>query len=251
MPSDTAPFPYVDKQTRVIGYVRVSTQDQASDLDKQAARIRDECDRRGLTPIMIYEDVGSAMHPDALARDGLRGALDHARREQLPLVVTHRSRVSRLADGPERIAREHGVWIVCIDAGFAPVSAVPTPAGMRDQRFAERVADRTRKALDGRKAKRGALGNPNLAAARRSAAIAKIVKRDDLVRKIVRILRLKDPTGRLPARAVVDILNDEGLLSGTERHWTMGSIRRPLRAAREQILLENEASDELETKGFS
>lgn len=240
-----------DNRRKVIGYIRVSTPQQALDLDKQASKIRRACEQQGMVPVAIYEDVASGMDADTLSRDGLRDALDLARQQQLPLVVTDRTRISRINGAVERIIQEREVSIISIDDGFLPLSAMPSPGSLQGQRFAEKLADRTKKALGKRRAQGVRLGNPNLAAARPAAAIAKKVKSDDCIREIVKILREEEQTGKLTDRERVELLNRRGVLSGGGRPWTLSGIRRPRRAAREQMALEDEVAEELDAIGFT
>ena len=63
--------------TRVLGYVRVSTLDQAESgagLDAQEASIRAECERRGWALLEVLRDEG--LSGKGLERPGLRTALE-------------------------------------------------------------------------------------------------------------------------------------------------------------------------------
>ena len=80
----------------VIGYVRVSTEEQGlsgAGLQAQRAAIIAECERRGWELIEIAEDVGSGKN---LKRPGIRAALDTlAAGDASALVVAKLDRLSR------------------------------------------------------------------------------------------------------------------------------------------------------------
>jgi DNA invertase Pin-like site-specific DNA recombinase len=81
---------------RVIGYVRVSTEEQGlsgAGLQAQRQAIIAECERRGWKLVQIAEDVGSGK---SLKRPGIRAALDVlAAGEASALVVAKLDRLSR------------------------------------------------------------------------------------------------------------------------------------------------------------
>lgn len=89
----------------VVGYIRVSTQDQATrgaSLETQAAKIRKWAENHGLTLAETYEDRGvSATKSD---RPGLLAALDRVCRDKGVLVVYSLSRIARSVGDAERIA---------------------------------------------------------------------------------------------------------------------------------------------------
>ena len=82
---------------RVIGYVRVSTEEQGmsgAGLQAQRAAIIAECERRGWTLVEIAEDVGRSGKD--LKRPGIRAALDMlAAGDASALVVAKLDRLSR------------------------------------------------------------------------------------------------------------------------------------------------------------
>jgi site-specific DNA recombinase len=80
-----------------IGYLRVSTKDQADDgvsLDAQLERIKAFCKMNGYTLTKVYRDEGlSGKRSDN--RPGLQAALDHACQDKAILVIYSLSRMSR------------------------------------------------------------------------------------------------------------------------------------------------------------
>jgi DNA invertase Pin-like site-specific DNA recombinase len=109
------------KDSRVIGYVRVSTEDQGESgagLESQREAIVAECERRGWQLVAIEEDVLSGRD---LRRPGLLRALDECRQRRVDgIVVAKLDRLSRsLVDfaGLLMQAREGGWNVVALDLG--------------------------------------------------------------------------------------------------------------------------------------
>ncbi|MGA2932232.1 MAG: recombinase family protein, partial [Acidimicrobiales bacterium] len=82
----------------VVGYVRVSTDEQATSglgLDAQRAAIDDECSRRGWELVEVYEDAG-ASGKTIVGRPALQEALEAVRSHRAgALVVAKLDRLSR------------------------------------------------------------------------------------------------------------------------------------------------------------
>ncbi len=120
----TDPLVFVDRVGnggRVIGYVRVSTEEQGSSgagLDAQRAAIRAECERRGWALVRVEEDVLSAR---TMNRPGLRSALESCRSGEVDgVVVAKLDRLSRsIVDFGNLLeeARRRGFNVVALDLG--------------------------------------------------------------------------------------------------------------------------------------
>lgn len=107
--------------TKVVGYVRVSTDRQGDSglgLDAQRQAIRDECQRRGWQLAAIHEDILSGK---TMQRPELQAALEQCRTGQAAgIVVAKLDRLSRsIIDfaGIAAEAREGGWNIVALDLG--------------------------------------------------------------------------------------------------------------------------------------
>jgi len=153
----------------VIGYVRVSTDEQADSglgLKAQRAAIEDECARRGLELLAVYEDAGvSAKTTD---RPALRAALEDLERGQGDaLMVAKLDRLTRSvhdATGLMLQAEREGWGLVALDVNVDTT----TPAGLAMAQilsvFAELerrlIGQRTRDALAVKKAQGVKLGRP-------------------------------------------------------------------------------------------
>ena len=117
--------------TQVVGYVRVSTDEQASSglgLDAQRAAISDECRRRGWELVEVFEDAG-ASGKSMVGRPALQEALDAVRSHAAgALVVAKLDRLSRsLLDFAALMedARKEGWALVILDLGVDTT----TPSG--------------------------------------------------------------------------------------------------------------------------
>lgn len=115
---------------RVLGYVRVSTEEQADNgagLDAQRAAIRAECERRGWELVELIEDGGYSAKN--LKRPGIQGAISRLKGgEADALVVAKLDRLSRsLIDFAGLMAQAQGEgWgLVALDLGVD----TSTPSG--------------------------------------------------------------------------------------------------------------------------
>jgi DNA invertase Pin-like site-specific DNA recombinase len=185
----------------VIGYVRVSTEEQADSglgLEAQRAAIRAECTRRGWELATIYEDAG-ASGKSLKGRPALAEALSALETGQAAaLVVAKLDRLSRsLLDfaGLMVLAQAQHWNLVALDLGID----LSTPAGefmanvMASAAQWERriISQRTRDSLAVVKARGGRLGRV-------------VVVPAPVVRRIVR-LRQKGTT----MQAIADTLNSQ------------------------------------------
>jgi DNA invertase Pin-like site-specific DNA recombinase len=156
--------------TRAVGYVRVSTDEQAAHghgLAAQRAAIRAECDRRGWDLVeIIGEDRGAS--GKSLDRAGLRRATSRMdRHDGDVLVVAKMDRLSRsVAQGAEVMdqAKRRGWSLVALDFGLDTT----TPAGemvanviLSTAQYERRlIGERTKAGLASARAKGVRLGRP-------------------------------------------------------------------------------------------
>jgi DNA invertase Pin-like site-specific DNA recombinase len=167
--------------TKVIGYVRVSTEEQAGSglgLEAQRTAIVAECERRGWTIVELIEDAG--VSAKTLVRPGMARALELlSRSEAGVLVVAKLDRATRsVMDAANLLTRsQHEGWkLVALDLGLDPT----TPAGELVATIMAAVAQwerraigaRTREALATKRAQGIRLGRPSVLPA---AVVARIV----------------------------------------------------------------------------
>jgi DNA invertase Pin-like site-specific DNA recombinase len=168
--------------TKMVGYVRVSTDEQAGSglgLDAQRAAIQAECHRRGWTLVEMVEDAGFSAK--TMTRPGMTRALDLlARGEAGGMVVAKLDRATRSTiDAANLLARsEREGWkLVALDLGLDPT----TPAGELVATIMAAVAQwerraigvRTREALAVKRAQGIKLGRPKVLDA---GVVARIVR---------------------------------------------------------------------------
>lgn len=202
---------------KVIGYVRVSTEEQTlsgAGLEAQRDAIRKECDRNGWTLTAIIEDQG--ISGKTLNRPGLQQALDILRRgEASALVAAKLDRISRSTIDACQIgdmALKYGWDLILLDAridtttphGRAQLALMATFAQLER----ELIAQRTREALAVKKAQGVRLGGP--------VAIGNDVA--------ARIVALKSEGKTL--RTIADILNNEGIAPARGgSQWYASTVR--------------------------
>ena len=205
------------QENTVIGYVRVSTEEQAqggAGLEAQRAAIRDECERNGWTLAAIIEDAG--ISGKTLNRPGLQQALEILRRgEASRLVVAKLDRISRCTEDVCALARKassQGWALVLLDMRLDTNTIEGTMMLTVMASFAQfergRISQRIREALAVKKAQGVRLGRP--------AAIEGNVA--------ARIVALKAEGKGL--QAIADTLNQEGVKTARGgAQWYASTVR--------------------------
>ena len=158
-------------RTRVIGYARVSTNEQASSglgLDAQRASIQAEIDRRGWTLVEMVEDAG--VSAKTLERPGIAHALKVLHEGAAgTLLVAKLDRATRstidAAKLLERSQRE-GWALVALDLGLDPTTPtgelVATIMAAVAQWERRAIGTRTKDALAAKRAQGVRLGRPSV-----------------------------------------------------------------------------------------
>ncbi len=165
---------------RVVGYLRVSTIEQADSrlgLDAQRSTIQAEADRRGWEVVWV-EDAGRSGRD--LVRPGIERAMELLRSgEAGGLVVAKLDRLSRsLMDFAALMARANreGWRLVALDLGVDTSSPAGEMVANVMASFAQYerrlIGQRTREALQARRASGLPLGRPRLLSAETIARIA-------------------------------------------------------------------------------
>jgi DNA invertase Pin-like site-specific DNA recombinase len=204
----------------VIGYLRVSTEEQAASglgLKAQEAAIREECDRRGLTLRAIYSDDGVSGTTPPEDRPGLSRAITALDAGEGSILMT--SKIDRLGGSFHDLAlltplAERAGWsIVALNC---PLD-MTTPTGKAMVRLMsvfgplerDLISERTKAALAVKKATGTKLGHPSkvTTAAR------------------TRLSELRSSGLSWPA--VARTMNSEGIASGSGvPAWTAASAQR-------------------------
>jgi DNA invertase Pin-like site-specific DNA recombinase len=206
---------------RVLGYVRVSTEEQADSragLEAQRAAIQRECERRGWQLVDVVEDAGYSAKD--LRRPGVRAALEELERGRAnALVVAKLDRLSRsMLDFTAVMAKaqKQGWALVALDCAVDTT----TPAGeamahvlATFAQFERRlIGQRTREALAVKRKERIRLGRPQ-------SISPKLARR-------IRTMRSRGMT----LQAISDKLNAEGVPTPRGGStWRPTSLRAVLR----------------------
>ncbi len=204
---------------RVIGYVRVSTEEQAhsrAGLEAQREAIQTEAERRGWTVVRVVEDAGYSAKD--LKRPGIRAVLAAMEnREADTLVVAKLDRLSRsMLDFAALMAKaQKQSWgIVALDVNVdttTPSGEVMANVMAAFAQFERRlIGQRTREALSKKRESGVRLGRPRVIS---SALEARI-----------RALRGQGMTVRAIARA----LDAEGIHSPSGGPWQPSTLHRVL-----------------------
>ena len=191
-------------EPRAVGYIRVSTAEQAAGglgLDAQEMAIREECRRRGWQLVEVFTDAG--LSATSRSRPALDAALDGlAASPPLAgaLVVAKLDRLARSIPDYARLveqARAHGWSLIALDS---PEASTPQGEAMQAMTavFAQLekrlVSQRTREALAAARARGVTLGRP-------------VEVEDQVVELIVGLHRRR----RWTARAIGRHLTAEGI----------------------------------------
>lgn len=209
-----------DVEERVIGYIRVSTEEQADSragLEAQRAAILAEAERRGWRLIEVIEDAGYSGR--SLKRPGIQAALDALQgRKADTLVVAKLDRLSRslldFAGLMDKATRER--WaLVALDLGVDTTSPAGEAMANMLATFAQferrLIGQRTREALAAKRARGERLG-------RASTLSSPVVERIQAARR-----------QGLSLRAIAAALNEERVATGQGgKKWYASSVKSVL-----------------------
>lgn len=223
-------------EKKAVGYIRVSTTDQALGPDAQRAQIEAWAAKTGIELVSVHVDLGMSGGSDVADRPGLVEALRSLELHAAGvLVVAKRDRLARdvfVAATAERMVARVGARVVSADgtgAGEGPEAAL-----MRNliDSFAayERalIRARTTAALGVKRARGERAGN--LPFGRRvieGETVLGVDDREALVLERARALRAEGKS----LRAIVAVLAEEGFTSRTGRPYCKGSVEGMLRKA--------------------
>jgi len=201
----------------MIGYLRVSTEEQANSglgLDAQRDTIQRYADAHGWD-LIWYEDAG--VSAKSLARPQLQAALDRLatpakRRDVDGIVVAKLDRLSRSVHdfaGVLELARVHRWGLVAIDLGVD----TSTPTGELVANVMMSVAQWERRII----------GERTSAAMQAAKRQGKHMGRYSLLTDATadRLMELRASHG---LQATADALNDEGYLTATGKPWTENAV---------------------------
>jgi DNA invertase Pin-like site-specific DNA recombinase len=228
----------METTTKAVGYVRVSTDEQAADgvsLAAQEAKIRMYAELYGLELVEVVVDAGESAK--SLDRPGLRRVLDLLRQRKVEgVVVAKLDRLTRsVADlnglietfFSERAGRQ--LWSVAdaIDTRTAAGRLVLNILASVSQWEREAIGERTRDAMRHMKARRQRVGAVPLGW--RLADDGTTLVEDAAEQEVLRLVRELRQDG-LSIREIVAELNARGVASKQGGRWHIATVQRALAA---------------------
>jgi DNA invertase Pin-like site-specific DNA recombinase len=226
---------------QAIGYIRVSTKKQGESgvgMDGQRAQIEKYAQLAGYNLTKIFLEVASGMGDGEVKRPEFLAAHDLSKRTGQSIIVASLDRVSRNVKNLEEIIRKHGLKIISADLGPDADSVVIQAQGARAQREGELIGERTKAALDKRRAQGVKLGNrKNLAEAQqKGAAVNSAIGRERL-EEFKRALAEVRQTGASSVKEIAAALNRGGRRTARGGEWAEANVHRILKKIREAPLV--------------
>lgn len=218
---------------RVIAYYRVSTEGQSRSglgLEAQRQAVTALCQSRGWQIIEEYTEVESGKKAD---RAQLTAALHHAKVTGGTLVIAKLDRLSRNAAFITAL-QDSGAKFIAADMPEANELTVHIMAAVA-QAERQAIAKRTKEALAAAKARGVTLGNPNGAAALRSAAKGNAASlqsikenADSFARDLSPVIDRLRSEGRSSLPQIAAGLNDGGFSTPRGGKWHPSSVKNLL-----------------------
>ncbi len=211
---------------QAIGYIRVSTEEQAQSglgLEAQERILRAYCEAKGIPLNDVLVDAGYSGKD--LNRPGIVELLRRVRERRVATVITVKiDRLSRRVIDTLNIVetlREHDTAIIfvqeAIDTTAAAGKAMLTVIAAFAEMERNYISERTRSALAAKKARGERLGNPAFG----------VLHGEERVRQVARDLRSQ----QLSLRAIASALQDRGFAPRRAATWSPEMVRRLLNRA--------------------
>lgn len=218
---------------KAIGYVRVSTQEQASEgysLAAQEAKIRQYADLYGLDLVGVIADGG--VSAKSIDRPGLAEALRRLESGEAEALV-----ILKL----DRLTRSVADWNLLIDRYFGKAVALMSVSDQIDTRTAggrlvlnvlvsvaqwerEAIGERTAAALAHKKAQGEAIGRPGYGFEIRDGRLAEVEGEASVVARVA-ALRAEG----LTLQQIADTLNGEGIATKRGGRWAPQTVANLLK----------------------
>ena len=219
-------------ETKAIGYIRVSTEKQGEEgagLERQAKAIRDWCKKQNMQLLGIHQDVASAVDLHSYQkRSGLSEAHKKALRENAVMVVYEPTRLFRNIDAAQGFLSCLPVGVFSIKNNRYLGKPGLTSAIIKGAEVAENIAAGTQRALqDVKDNQNKPLGSPKgLDRSRIAALRSRQLRAQEVVEAVAAVLERDEAYKDLSNRALADLLNREGILTGWQRPWTRDAIKK-------------------------
>lgn len=217
--------------TEAIGYIRVSTQDQADSglgLEAQEARIKAYCEAHGWHLAAVHTDAG--VSAKTLDRPALQAALEGIRpgRALVALKLDRLTRTARDLDELTGCVQEHGGDWATVEGSYDTSTAmgrfmIRVVADIA-QMEREVIAERTAAALDAKRARRERLGTTPLGYRTVDTSEGRRVEMDAEEQTTVRMARALFDNGKT-YRAIARELTDAGRPTKRGGAWHPETVR--------------------------
>lgn len=222
---------------KVVGYVRVSTDEQALGPEAQRAAIAAWCEREGAAVVGIYEDLGVSGGTPVEARPGLQAAIEALARESAgTMLVAKRDRLARdviVGAVAERMVEREGARVLSADGtgnGVGPEDQLMRHLVLAFAQFEKAlIAARTKAALRVKKLRGERVGAVPLGY-RLAADDASRIEPDPHEQEAIAVIQELREEG-LSLRAIDKELRRRGYRPRGGVRWHVQSISNILRAA--------------------
>ncbi|MCU0731923.1 MAG: recombinase family protein [Hyphomonas sp.] len=220
-----------DKYPRTaIGYIRVSTELQAEDpkdLETQAGKLREFCERERITLLGICEDVASGADPlGDIRRPGLLDSVRLARARDAVLIVPEPTRLFRDTTVARRFLVTHDVRVFSVDHGRILSRRILLQAIEAGAPLVQNVRRGTSEAMARQKATGVTYSTDAIRRkAGQASAKARAERALDRAHRVADILSSGPAMREMTHQELADLLNRKGILSGLNRPLTARSAR--------------------------
>ena len=222
------------KQKSLIGYVRVSTSQQARSglgIEAQKAALERFAASEGCALVRVFVEIETGKGADALERrPQLATALNEARRQRCPVVVAKLDRLSRDVHFISGLM-VHRVPFVVAELGADVDPFILHLFAALAQKERAMISSRTKAALAAAKARGVTLGSPQLLKARKNAVTTIKALADQHAANVVPIIREIRRAGATSLHQIADALNARGITTPRGGQWYASSVRNVLERA--------------------
>ena len=222
------------KQKSLIGYVRVSTSQQARSglgIEAQKEALERFAASEGCALVRVFVEIETGKGADALERrPQLAAALNEARRQRCPVVVAKLDRLSRDVHFISGLM-VHRVPFVVAELGADVDPFILHLFAALAQKERAMISSRTKAALAAAKARGVTLGSPQLLKARKNAVTTIKALADQHAANVVPIIREIRRAGATSLHQIADALNARGITTPRGGQWYASSVRNVLQRA--------------------
>ena len=222
------------KQKSLIGYVRVSTSQQARSglgIEAQKAALERFAASEGCALVRVFVEIETGKGADALERrPQLATALNEARRQRCPVVVAKLDRLSRDVHFISGLM-VHRVPFVVAELGADVDPFILHLFAALAQKERAMISSRTKAALAAAKARGVTLGSPELPKARKNAVTTIKALADQHAANVLPVIREIRRTGATSLHQIAEALNARGITTPRGGRWYASSVRNVLQRA--------------------